>query len=237
MMRRTAISALILVAACAGPPETEGLPVVGAPRWHAVLVTGDPSLAVWGNATVAMAERLRTGIASARFLSARRPDAERATSDAAIAALRPTPGEGCLVFATAHGARNRGLAKVASGDHLPVFGLDRALREGCGAAPPVVILSGCYSGMYAGPPVTRGNRVVLTASRADRTSFGCGAGREFTVYDACLLATITPGRSWRGVATATEDCVSAEERRLRVAPSSEPQASFGRNVAGLLVLP
>ena len=62
--------------------------------------------------------------------------------------------------------------------------LDRALAQGCGEAPTVVVLSGCYSGIFARPPMTRPNRVILTAARIDRPSFGCSIEDQFTEFDA-----------------------------------------------------
>ena len=80
--------------------------------------------------------------------------------------------------------------------------------------------------------MARPNRVILTAARPDRTSFGCGAGFTYTVYDRCLLDSLDGAATWREVSGAVGGCVASEERRRRVTPS-EPQASFGEAVAGL----
>ena len=82
----------------------------------------------------------------------------------AIATMRPGAGKGCLVFVTAHGERGEGLYLPAGGDDmfLDPARLDRALAQGCGEAPTVVVMSGCYSGIFARPPMTRANRVILT---------------------------------------------------------------------------
>jgi hypothetical protein len=240
-MRRHALLALPLLAACAveSPRMPPSAAVVSEPsaavRWHAVLVAGDPSLPVWDNATATLAQRLGPSLAGARVFSARPiPGAEPAATPAvlrAVAELRPGPGEGCLVFASMHGAPGQGLAMMVSRDYLRPAALDRALAQGCGDAPTVAILSGCYSGLYARPPLARPNRAVLTAARPDRSSFGCAPGRTFTVYDECLLGALTPGATWGEVAAGTEACVAAEERRRNYTPPSEPQAALGAPAA------
>jgi hypothetical protein len=96
----------------------------------------------------------------------------------------------------------------------------------------VVIISGCYSGDFARGPMARPNRIVLTAARNDRPSFGCGAGRTYTVYDQCLLGALRQSTDWRGTADATEACVTREETAMRETPSG-PQRWFGGEVAAL----
>ncbi len=73
--------------------------------------------------------------------------------------------------------------------------LDTALHAGCGAAPTVAIVSACYTGDFARPPLAQPNRILLTAAAADRPSFGCGAGRELTYYDQCLLGSLAACRA------------------------------------------
>jgi hypothetical protein len=221
---------LLSLAACAATPDRSA----ASPRWHAVLVAGDDSLPVWDNATERMAALLGPDAVIRRF-SDRGRGAEPADPGGvlrAIAGLRPGPGEGCLVFMTMHGAPGRGLIFAPAGLDLPPALLDRALAAGCGEAPTVAILSGCYTGLYAAAPVARPNRVILTAARPDRPSFGCGAGEVLTVYDECLLRAAGEVPLWRKIASVTGACVSRREQALRVQPS-EPQAAFGDRVSDL----
>jgi hypothetical protein len=96
----------------------------------------------------------------------------------------------------------------------------------------VVVISACFSGVFAQWPMTRPNRVVLTAARPDRTSFGCAAGRVYTAYDKCLLDALDAGGTWPRAYTSVKACVVAEEKRNDAFPS-EPQAWFGSAVANL----
>jgi hypothetical protein len=96
----------------------------------------------------------------------------------------------------------------------------------------VAIVSGCYSGSFAQPPMTRANRIVLTAARADRTSFGCGASETYTFFDQCLLTSLDRELGWRAVFDATRSCVAQRERSGGFVPS-DPQGWFGPAVADL----
>jgi len=73
---------------------------------------------------------------------------------------------------------------------------------------------------------------VLTSSRADRRSFGCEAGRTYTVYDKCLLDAIDAGGTWPQAYLSVQHCITAEEIADQ-ATSSEPQAWFGPAVANM----
>jgi len=247
-LRILAILAAALVSACSGAAPADSpalLPIEArlASGDRAVLVAGDGQLPVFDNAVDAVATRLPT-VAIQQFSATpeviARDNVPSASLDHvlnAIATMRPAPGHGCFVFATSHGIRGRGLELSASDDALDPAELDRALAHGCGDAPTVVIVSGCFSGSFAQTPMARPNRIILTASRADRTSFGCGAGRTYTVYDQCLLSAMDgTGGTWEGAYAAIRRCVSAEELKRGVVPS-QPQAYFGAAVAGMALPP
>jgi hypothetical protein len=209
-------------------------------RWQAVLVAGDDAEPVFDDATRALSKRLRdAGVPAANIhrLSAdpaqQRDGAEPATIPLLlrrIAGLRPEPGERCLIFLTSHGERGAGLWLARSEAALRPDQLARALAQGCGRAPSVVIVSGCYSGGFTKDGMARANRIILTAARADRPSFGCAVGRQYSVFDACLLAALPRAATWRGVFGGAKGCVAQMERRLAAVPS-DPQAYFGSAVA------
>jgi hypothetical protein len=76
------------------------------------------------------------------------------------------------------------------------------------------------------------NRIILTAARADRPSFGCAADRTYTVYDACLLGALPHAMTWLALFAETKGCVQIREHELDATPSY-PQASFGAAVRNL----
>ncbi len=213
----------------------------------AVMIAGDGRLPVFDNAVSTLMDRLRRAGAigpSARRLSsdprllgrsAIQPASLRGSIEA-IAGMRPGPGQACIVYATSHGVPEQGLSLGLDNEVLTPALLDRALRQGCGDAPTIVVVSSCFSGIFAMTPMTRPNRIILTAARPDRASFGCGAGRTYTVYDRCHIDAIGAGGLWQRVHAAVRRCVSAEEKREGMVPS-EPQAAFGREVTDLTLPP
>lgn len=255
-----AVSAVAWLAACAAsvggspapspPPSHAAVSSAVVPpvalRWKAVLVAGDGSLPVFDNAARRLQAYLRDGAGvpasdiqrlSSDSVTIAREGVGAASLDrvlGAIEAMAPAPGQGCLVYVTSHGAPSRGLVVSPTGEVLTPGALDHALTAGCGDAPTVAIVSGCYTGTFVRPPVARPNRVVLSAARADRPSFGCGAGYEYTVFDRCLLDAMERGGEWGRVYDAVRGCVAEEERRGGF-PPSEPRAHVGPGMDGVPV--
>jgi hypothetical protein len=240
--RRVIAAALVggsaLLASCAAPPAP---PEVVAERAEfdphsikAVLVAGDDSTRTFDNAVRYLGDELSAaGVAASaihRFSAAEtRPDgAEKSaigTVLGTIAGLHPAPGGGCLVYVTSHGEAD-GAVTIGADGSLQAAALDRALTAGCSDTPTIVVVSACRSGGFAGPAMARANRVILTASSADRDSFDCGAGSVFTFFDECLLAALPAAADWETVYERAQGCVEVRERHVGVLPS-EPQASIG----------
>lgn len=236
LVRLCAVALLLL-----GAGSIFGSPA-NAAGWQAVLVAGDKAEPVFDNAVTAVGDWLaRGGVPTGDIhrLSATARPGDPAVEPAStrrvldrIASLRPAPGERCFVFITSHGQRGQGIWLAYSGEFLEPRALARALSAGCGGAPTVVILSSCYSGAFTA--MRAANRVVITAARADRPSFGCQADRTYTVFDECLLGVLPRAATWRAVYDAELGCVQRREREMGVLPS-QPQASFGKAVRNLPV--
>jgi len=243
---------LLLLAACGSPPPTvtQGMaPSTGAPHaalpqptaWRAVLVAGDDQEPAFDNAVDAMARKLAEfGVprSSVVILKANGEKEQEGTSSNiadAFAGLAPAATEGCFVFVTSHGAPAKGLIMKHAKAFLGPADLDRLLTGPCQGRPTVVIASGCFSGSFAEGVMPAANRVILTAARDDRPSFGCNAGRQFTVFDQCVLDNLTGGSRWWTVMENARVCVDQNERALHVDAPSEPQTSVGAEVTDLLV--
>jgi hypothetical protein len=232
--------ALIALPALTGGHAVAG-PVAGG-SWQAVLAAGDDAERVFDDATRTLAQRLRAaGVPSGNIhrLSASAAElhggVEPATVENLLQRVSDLPvraGDRCLIFLTSHGERGAGLWLARSQRALRPEELARALSRGCRAAPTVVIVSSCYSGTFATGPMAKPNRIILTASRRDRPSFGCQAERTYTFFDGCLLAVMPKGSSWEAVFADAKSCVSRKERALGEQPS-EPQAYFGAAAANL----
>jgi len=243
--------ALLFVAACtpdsagapppvARAPEMAATPggAVPADRWRAVLIAGDDNSPAFDNGVEALREKLATsGVRHIRVLTsdpAGNPSLQVATAANVSNALRSGGGEACLAFITSHGDERGFLLRSAKGVVAPAS-LASALDEGCGARPTVVVVSACHSGVFLTNAMRQPNRVVLTAAAANRTSFGCGTGDQYTYYDQCLLQQFDGATTWRELAVATRSCVETLERRMGMRPPSQPQIFVGAAVADLRI--
>jgi Peptidase C13 family len=167
---------------------------------------------------------------------ARRPGGERiarAYPDAIYGALkelaRNTTG-GCLVYITSHGDSD---GVLVGDDIVSPRKLARMLDETCGDRLTVAIVSACYSGVFV-PALASPTRMVLTASRPDRSSFGCGETDKYPYFDACFLAELPRARDFPGLGHAVQNCVAQRERQTHASPPSQPQLSVGTTIAPML---
>ncbi len=235
-MRRLAIVAALVLGALAGPARAQEASVV----WKALLVAGDDSIPAFDNAVRTLAGKLQwRGVAAVRTLTSRRgvrqadAVATAANVNRALASLQVGPGDGCLLFLTSHGTEaGLDFVRDAQNNHrLYPEDLSRALDAHCAEAPTVVVISGCHTGTFIREVMLRPNRIVLTAARRDRPSFGCEFTRRYTYFDGCLIENFDASADWRQAFDRTNACIQALESAGNLQPF-EPQASFGAVVAG-----
>ncbi|WP_161790495.1 C13 family peptidase [Inquilinus limosus] len=242
-LRLAALTGTVLLAGCAGPaaPSPNSSAAAAEPlRWKALLVAADDAEPVFDNGVDSLRRSLVAfGVAPADIAvlkaDAPQPDAvaTKANFDRAMAGLAGPAGTGCFVYLTSHGVRDRGLYAAAENAVIPPDYLAQALDGACAGRPTVLVTSGCYSGVYTDTPaLTTPDRIVLTAARADRPSFGCGTGDRYTYYDQCFLDSLKRAAAWTAIAADVSGCVARRERAKGFQPS-QPQSAFGRNVAGL----
>jgi hypothetical protein len=142
---------------------------------------------------------------------------------------KKSPG-GCLVYLTSHGSEEGILyGSVITTPHA----LKTILDGTCGARPTVAIVSACFSGVFA-PVLAADNRVVMTAARPDRASFGCSEDEVYTFFDACILQSLPASATFDILAEKARICVDAREKELGVGPPSEPQTVIGPQIRTLL---
>jgi len=211
-----------------------------SPRtWHVFLIAADRAEPVFDNAVDRLAAlfKSRYGIAAERFTSRRqradgKHDATVQDIGRVASARRMAPGDACLFYFTSHGDEG-GLYMARHRSLLPPEDLARMLDQACGRRPTVVVVSACHSGTFLRPALTTENRVILTAARADRSSFGCSFKEQLSVYDRCFLDSWGASATWSALHGAITACVGAAERQRNYRPPSEPQAHFGRLVRTL----
>ncbi len=141
-----------------------------------------------------------------------------------LAALAHETSGGCLLYFSSHGAED-GL--VIGNWVVPPKALARLVGETCAARPTVVIISACFSGVML-PALEGPNRLILTAARRDRTSFGCGQADRYPYFDQCVLEALPRAADFPDLGRAVQACVAAREKREHVGPPSEPQLWVGR---------
>lgn len=145
-------------------------------------------------------------------------------------ALTKQAPAGCLLYVTSHGTPG----KIVMGKReLKPRDIDFMLDFTCANRPTVVVLSACYAGSFI-PALAQANRLVVAAARSDRSSFGCGSGFDYPVFDACVLKAMPKAADFTALTTATTACVSAREKAEKLTPPSEPQVSMGEDVAKLI---
>ena len=138
---------------------------------------------------------------------------------------------GCFLYFTSHG----------SPEYL-VFGPDQRLsptsmvtlvRELCQTRPTVVVVSACFSGIFV-DSLAAPNRMIMTAARRDRSSFGCSEDATYPYFDACVISSLPTASDFIALANATRACVKAREEAEGLSPASEPQVSIGATMQLLL---
>jgi hypothetical protein len=211
-------------------------------HWKVLAAAGDDSIPVFDNAVDRFSEILQSrGVGPvARFtsnpeiLDSNRQIATVDRMTTTLAAMPAGPGMACLVFLTSHGGPQGLLMRedLNSERNLSPSMLGNMLDEGCGTQPTVAIVSGCYSGVFIGRVTEAPNRIIITAAREDRTSFGCGHEEQFTYFDGCLFEAWPRSPNWQALYKAVVKCVRDKEDRLRFT-NSEPQAFFGDAVKDL----
>jgi hypothetical protein len=228
------LAALVLSLACGSAQASSPFA-----KWAAIVVSGDwhdhdgaPS-EIFDNARRDVTHDLETlGFAHENIesFSARPGTFPPATAPAirdALSNISYRAREGCLVYFSSHGSPD---GIVLGNTILEPYALARMLNASCGDRPTVVVLSACFSGVFV-PTLQAHNRMILTAARRDRTSFGCGQTDRYPYFDQCVLSVWPYADSFASLGKAAQICVAARERREHVGPPSQPQLWIGADAA------
>ena len=210
--------------------------------WKATLITGDDSIEAFDNARKTLkSEFLQMGVTANNIkeLSVDRHERRRgslpSTAGNLAGALRDLSvgdQDACLIHMTSHGS-TAGFYIRNSAPITPQL-LNTILDRACGDRPTVVLVSACFSGIFVNRTMQKPNRIILTAAREDRTSFGCSAENEYTYWDGCLIDSLPTSESWKSLYGDIQQCVKTKETRGRFVPSL-PQAYFGKQVSDLKI--
>jgi hypothetical protein len=141
-----------------------------------------------------------------------------------------------MVFLESHGARDHHLAA-----EFPPLELDqltpeilRASLDEAAIKWRIIVVSACYSGGYI-DPLKDEFTLILTASAADRTSFGCGTESNATYFaDALFQHALRFEDSFVKAFEVARERIAEREKEQKVNPPSDPQMYVGGEMAAKL---
>lgn len=232
------------LALLAGPALAQTVPRSPYNNWASIVVAGD-----WrahdGGPTEAF-DNARRDVAATLVSMGFRPETmtqfstrperyadtrpERLTAQSMLDALKASAAKapaGCLIYYTSHGAPRDGVVMDVMGKMYLFSPAEMAALadEACPDRPTIVIISACFSGSFV-PYLQGAQRMVLTAARPDRSSFGCSSEDRYPYFDACFLETVGTVRNFPALAPAIQTCVGRRETRMGLSPPSEPQVAI-----------
>ena len=148
---------------------------------------------------------------------------------------RQAPG-GCLVYYTSHGGPP-GVVLDQDGKQslVPPAVMAELINQACPNRPTVVVISACFSGVFI-PALQKSDRMILTAARRDRSSFGCSEDDKYPYFDDCFLRASSGAADFAALASAVKVCVAAREAETGARPPSEPQVWIGPAIRPMLPL-
>jgi hypothetical protein len=145
---------------------------------------------------------------------------------------RMNPDEDVLaIFLTSHGTPDHHLAVA-----LPPYEFDdltperlRRMLDEAGIRFRVIIVSACYAGGFV-QPLAGPDTMVITASGADRTSFGCRDGEQWTDFGRAYFAeALAQAASFEGAFRIAKGRIAEREAKEGLTPS-EPQIFVGPGI-------
>ncbi len=147
-----------------------------------------------------------------------------------VAELMDRKEDVLVLYSTSHGEPDAGLVYKDQQGGVSLIEpakLARILRS-LGIKNRLIILQACFAGQFV-PALRDANTIVVTAAAADRSSFGCSAGNDWTYFGDALInhafrQPLPLDAQLRRAATL----IGAAEARDDLIPSN-PQVSAGSN--------
>jgi len=185
----------------------------GAPGRSVALVSGDAALREFPIATQTNLRRVLARVG------------ERMNADEDV----------LFLFVSAHGDRRHDLSAWQPPlEQVPLnpTSLARMLQDS-GVKWKVVVVSACYAGGFI-EPLRDPHTMVIAASAADRQSFGCENGRDFTYFgEAFFRDALAQTRSVADAFEKAREIVARREAAEKKLPS-QPQIAVGERIADRL---
>ena len=145
------------------------------------------------------------------------------------------PEDILMLYMTTHGSEDHEL--LVDMDPLPLDQIGAGDLAGIlkeHAFPwKVVVVNACYSGGFI-PPLAGDGTLVLTAARADRSSFGCGTESQLTYFGhAFLVDALNRSDNFVDAFGQAKAEIAQWEKQDKLTPS-EPQIAIGKGIAAQL---
>jgi hypothetical protein len=142
---------------------------------------------------------------------------------------------GCLIYFTSHGLPGKLIMAPEDSGEITPLQLEGLVQAACPGRPAILVLSACYSGSFI-DGLAGNDRMILTAARPDRSSFGCGESDKYPYFDACFLTAAPVAHDFIDLSARVRACVAAKEMETGAKPPSEPQVWIGSALRPLLPL-
>ena len=132
-----------------------------------------------------------------------------------------------FLFVTSHGSKEHEIEVEL--DDLPLQGLTvsrfKKILNNSGIKWKIALVSACYSGGFI-DALKDEYTLIITAARADRTSFGCSDDAELTYFGRAFFEkSLTPDLSFIETFEQARELISGWEKKEELEPS-EPQIFF-----------
>jgi hypothetical protein len=131
-----------------------------------------------------------------------------------------------VLFMTSHGEKSGFALELPGGVAELTPQQVASTLDGAGIKNRIVIVSACFSGIFV-PVLENADTIVITASDANNTSFGCAPERDWTYFgDAFFRQSLHPGTDFQGAFNQARILIQGWEL-MDHAPPSNPQGEFG----------
>ena len=140
-----------------------------------------------------------------------------------------------VLYSTSHGTPNEGLVYKDMDRGAGIITPSRLadVLDPLGFKNRLLILQACYSGQFV-PALKAAGTIVATAAAEDRSSFGCQAGNDWTLFgDALINHAFRQPLPFDVQFRRAEALISAAEEHAGLQPSN-PQISIGSETSAWL---
>jgi Peptidase C13 family len=145
------------------------------------------------------------------------------------------PDDVLFLFMTSHG--NKNIFQLAN-DPISLTSIDpvwlRGALDRANIRWRVLVVSACFSGSFI-PALESPNTIIITASSADRPSFGCSTESDYTYFGRAFFADAMRTQNSLAAAFKNAQAEILKREEQEGFPPSNPQMRIGNHIA--LILP